>query len=101
MSRNLFLDVTKSPYNAVGDGTKDDALAIQTAIDHAAYSNQGGMVWLPPGAYKLGFGLSITQSVILAGAGWSTSPTDVAGAHLSNIGNGSWLSVDSTAFSPI
>ncbi len=101
MSRNIFLDVTQSPYNAIGDGNADDAAAIQTAIDHAAYTNQGGLVWLPPGVYKLGFGLSITQSVILAGAGWSTPPTDVAGTPLSNVGNGSWLSVDSTEFSPL
>lgn len=39
-------------YGATGDGTTDDRLAIQAAID-AAGAAGGGEVYFPPGTYKL------------------------------------------------
>lgn len=40
-------DVTKPPYNAVGDGKTDCTRAIQAAID------DGGVIWLPNGVYLI------------------------------------------------
>ncbi|MDD5062685.1 MAG: glycosyl hydrolase family 28-related protein [Candidatus Marinimicrobia bacterium] len=39
-------------YGAVGDGTTDDAPAIQTTIDAAAAAG-GGIIYAPPGTYYL------------------------------------------------
>jgi parallel beta-helix repeat protein len=41
-------DVTKAPYNAVGNGVADDLAAIEAAIT-AANAAGGGTVYLPPG----------------------------------------------------
>ena len=38
-------------YGAAGDGTTDDTTAIQNAIN--AMPNTGGVVFLPPGTYKI------------------------------------------------
>lgn len=39
-------------YGAKGDGTTDDAPAIQAALN-AALAADGGWVWVPPGTYKV------------------------------------------------
>ncbi|HEU5314723.1 MAG TPA: glycosyl hydrolase family 28-related protein [Chloroflexota bacterium] len=56
-------------HGARGDGTTDDADAIQAAID-ARQRAGGGIVALPEGTYALGRGLRVTgDAVTLLGAG--------------------------------
>ncbi|MCC6167022.1 MAG: hypothetical protein IT329_07315 [Caldilineaceae bacterium] len=87
-------------YGATGNGSTNDAPSIQTAINDAQAA-KGGIVWLPPGVYKLGSGLSITQPITLAGAGWGTPSRDTTGAPSNATANGSWFFIDNTAFRPI
>lgn len=44
-----FVDITRAPYNAAGDGKTDDTDAIQHAVDDAFRSNL--CVLFPPGVY--------------------------------------------------
>ncbi len=54
---------------AVGDGKADDTGAIQVAIDTAAKSGAGGIVWLPSGRYRISRSLLIPPAVRLFGVG--------------------------------
>jgi len=56
-------NVKVSPYNATGNGVTDDSAAIQSAIN-AAQAAGGGIVYLPPGSYRVNTGLSITGNGI-------------------------------------
>src|SRR5438094_5028675 len=76
-------------YGAVGNGEQDDAPAIQNTIQ-TANSRGGGLVWFPPGIYRLDTGLMISGQVLLAGSGWQV-PT----------GHGSWLYVTRDSVAPI
>ena len=53
-------------FGAAGNGTKDDTAAIQRAIDKAA--EKGGVVYLPPGRYRVGGYLKVAAGVIVKGA---------------------------------
>ena len=55
-------------FGAVGDGTADDAPAIQAALD-AAVSSGGGRVHLPVGEYKLQNRLTLGDGIDLVGDG--------------------------------
>jgi len=46
-----WYNVKRPPFNAKGDGSTDDCVAIQKAIDSAAVN--GGLVFFPPGTYIL------------------------------------------------
>lgn len=74
-------------YGATGDGTTDDATAIQAALDAAAAAG-GGTVYLPPGTYKIGSCLSVPAGVELVGAGWGTIIRTAAGAWANRTING-------------
>ncbi|WP_119680655.1 right-handed parallel beta-helix repeat-containing protein [Indioceanicola profundi] len=64
-----WVDVTRPPYGARGDGTGDDRPAIQMAIDAMAENERGGVVFLPPGTYMLSApGLNQKTGVHLVGA---------------------------------
>jgi hypothetical protein len=62
---NLFI-VTDPPWNAKGDGATDDTAAIQSALAFACASD-GGIVFLPPGKYRLLGSLDIPSGVELRG----------------------------------
>lgn len=87
-------------YGAVGSGSGNDSPAIQAAINDAANA-KGGIVWFPPGVYRLGAGLSVPDQVMLIGVGWETPVYNTSSTPANTPGNGSWLYVDSTAFIPI
>ena len=55
-------------FGAFGDGSADDAEALQTAID-AAVSAGGGSVVMPPGVYRLTRTITLGDGVDLAGFG--------------------------------
>ncbi|WP_169513383.1 glycosyl hydrolase family 28-related protein [Flexithrix dorotheae] len=74
-SRLELYIVTNAPYNAVADGITDNTQAIQTALDQAA-ADGGGVVFLPPGKYKILGNLVIPSGVELKGSvDVSTTPT--------------------------
>src|SRR5690606_5526889 len=54
-------------YGAAGNGSDDDTLAVQEALD-AANSAGGGVVFLPPGTYKITT-LEAFANITLRGAG--------------------------------
>lgn len=79
-------------FGARGDGLSDDTTALQTALT-AAGAAGGGLVYLPPGTYKITSGLTFPrQQVNLFGAGYACSIIDAtslgAGTAIS-VGNGS------------
>ncbi|HLI11854.1 MAG TPA: glycosyl hydrolase family 28-related protein [Alphaproteobacteria bacterium] len=51
--------VSASQHGVVGDGTTDDTAALQRALD-AAFSEAGGFLVIPPGAYKITRSLRVT-----------------------------------------
>lgn len=68
--------ITGAPFNvfdygATGDGTTDDANAIQAALN-AANLVGGGMVFLPAGTYLIATSLTIYSNTRLSGSGWSS-----------------------------
>ncbi|WP_338760354.1 glycosyl hydrolase family 28-related protein [Massilia sp. METH4] len=54
---------------ATGDGKADDTAALQQAIDKAANEEQGGVVFLPSGRYRLTRTLTIPLAVRVYGVG--------------------------------
>ena len=62
--------------NAVGDGTNDDTAAIQSALNIAG-ANGGGIVYLPPGEYRLTTTLDIPGGVELRGSFPSRHPASL------------------------
>jgi hypothetical protein len=66
---------TATPFNAKNDGSTDNTTAIQAALDQAA-ADGGGIVFLPPGKYKVLGNLVIPTGVELKGSvDVSTTPT--------------------------
>lgn len=95
-----FFDVTKPPYSAPATGLADAKPGIQAAVDAAA-ANGGGVVWLPPGVYRLNSQVVVPSQVTIAGAGWSTPSPDSVGSPTNATGNGTWISIASTVFTPL
>jgi uncharacterized protein YjdB len=66
-AKQVMYLATAAPYNAKADGTTDNTAAIQSALD-AAGVNGGGVVFLPPGKYKVLGNLQVPQGVELKGS---------------------------------
>src|SRR6185312_1413534 len=79
---SVFLTAPADPaaitVKAVADGKADDTAAIQSAIDAAAKSGAGGIVWLPAGRYRISRSLLIPPAVRVFGVG-ATRPVLVLG----------------------
>lgn len=58
---------TDAPFNAKADGYTDNTAAIQSALDKAA-ADGGGIVFLPPGKYKVLGNLDVPTGVELKGS---------------------------------
>lgn len=55
-------------FGAAGNGTTDDTTAIQNTIN-AAHTAGGGVVFFPPGTYKITAALTVYTHISLAGSG--------------------------------
>jgi hypothetical protein len=74
-SRKVLYLATAAPYNAKADGTTDNTTAIQNALNQAG-ADGGGIVFLPPGHYKVSGHLTVPAHVELKGANdVSSAPT--------------------------
>jgi hypothetical protein len=80
---NFFVNVKSPTYGATGNGTTDDRVAIQAAID-AANTAGGGVVFFPAGTYRVTSALTMYGRVSLLGVGANASilTIDHATAHL-------------------
>ena len=64
ISRNL-VDVTKAPYGADHTGASDVTAVIQKALDDVGNAG-GGVVYLPPGTYKISVPESAAYALLIA-----------------------------------
>lgn len=69
--RKNALAVNVADYGAKGDDAADDTAAIQAAI--AALPAAGGVVYFPPGTYKITTAIAVRSALVLRGAGSSAS----------------------------
>ncbi len=68
-----ILDVTKAPYNADNTNTLDASVAIQAAVNDAISANDGTIVYLPTGKYRIDSTISLTGgNYSVEGAGYNT-----------------------------
>ncbi|XXY15642.1 right-handed parallel beta-helix repeat-containing protein [Sorangium sp. So ce216] len=68
----MIYNVKNAPFNAVGDESDNDDVAINAAITAAGMAG-GGVVYIPKGTYKLEAGLVVAyDNVILEGEGRET-----------------------------
>jgi len=65
--RMILYNVLAAPFNAKNDGIMDNTTAIQSALN-AAFADGGGIVFLPPGKYKVLGTLTVPTGVELKGA---------------------------------
>jgi hypothetical protein len=71
----------------VGDGVADDSAAIQQAIDAAAKSGHGGVVFLPSGRYRISRTIFVRSAVRVFGIG-PTRPEIVLADNSTGFGSG-------------
>ena len=63
---SLFVNVKSPQFGAEGDGTTDDTAAINAAIVYAN-SLGGGVVYFPPGTYRISSTISLLEDVSMLG----------------------------------
>jgi len=74
-TRMTMYNAAAAPYNAKNDGTTDNTTAIQGALDQAS-TDGGGVVFLPPGKYRVNGNLTVPTNVELMGSSdVSTAPS--------------------------
>jgi hypothetical protein len=84
-----IIDIKSAPYNAAGNGTTDDTTAIQSAINAAISANNGSIVYLPVGNYKITQTLQASgNNFTIQGCGYRSSILTWSGAS-----NGTMLSI--------
>lgn len=68
-----IVNVKDAPWCAKGDGTTDDTVAIQAAINHVCNQTSttlgtgGGRLFFPPGNYRITSGLYVGYSLLMEG----------------------------------
>lgn len=68
-----FVDVTKAPYNALGDGVTDDTAAIQAAENALAAQLSGGTLYFPPNRTFMASGIIKKSNVHWLGGGFGST----------------------------
>lgn len=74
-------------YGAKGDGTTDDAAAIQAAIGAAAAAG-GGTVFFPSAIYRINTGLTVNENISLVGPAVGANDYVVGPSTLDYFGSG-------------
>lgn len=69
--RKDALVINVKDYGAIGDDTTNDTAAIQAAI--TALPSSGGVVFFPPGTYRITSAIALRSALTLQGAGGSAS----------------------------
>jgi hypothetical protein len=78
-------------FGAVGDGTTNDAPAIQAAVDALA-ADGGGVLEFGPRAYRIASPIVVNSAaIIFQGAGFTEGP---------GVADGTWLTINQTGFTP-
>src|SRR5678815_3431570 len=83
-------NVRESSYGALGNNTGDDGPAIQAAINDAV-ANGGGIVYMPPGTYRIATPFTVGNGVTLMGAGWDPHVFGAIGTWLHVVNNAATL----------
>ena len=75
---NGIIDVKEPRFGAKGDGTTDDRAALNLARAHATGLTNGGMLFFPPGTYRVSSNLTFESDVTLFFAGGAMLSVDTA-----------------------
>ena len=84
--------LTPEAFGARGDGVADDSRAVQAAIDQAAATPNGGVLFIPSGRYRLTRTIYVWRAVRVFGYG-ATRPVFVLGPETPGYQNGIGLMV--------
>lgn len=75
---DLYFNVKASIFGAIGDGTTDDTASITSAMTAAAVV--GGVVFFPPGTYKITSAITLPANVSMLGCGPNSTKISIAHA---------------------